>query len=73
MSVTALLWMVNPIWEGLIAPLILVLAGYWARPRIEQFFAKVDEIDRLNRVRFPDPPSHVRPMREPYDWEMEGD
>ena len=73
MNVTALLWMVNPIWEGLVAPLILVLAGYWARPRIERFFVKVDEIDRLNRVRFPDPPSHVRPMREPYDWEMEGD
>jgi predicted alpha/beta hydrolase family esterase len=51
----ALLWMLNPLWEGVIAPLILFVVGYWSRPRIERWIERVEEADE----------------RRPYDWDKE--
>lgn len=67
----ALLFMVNPIWQVVIAPLILLTIGYWARPRVEAWLARIDEIERLGR-RYQTPPSHVRKVENgPYDWAAE--
>ena len=70
-----LLFMVNPIWQVVVAPLILLTIGYYARPRVEAWLARMDEIDRINR-RFRPPASHVRRVEDngddgPYDWSAE--
>ena len=35
MTTLALMNMVNPLWEWLLAPGLLIAFGYWLRPRIE--------------------------------------
>ena len=30
-----LLWMINPLWEGVITPMLLIGFGWWVRPRVE--------------------------------------
>ena len=57
----ALLWMTNPLWEGVIAPAILVTLGYWARPRVERF---LDDLDDFDMVAW-------EARRRPYDWRDE--
>jgi len=66
----ALLWMLNPLWEGFIAPAILISIGYWMRPRLERWYA---DLDRRYPPGFFDeePPSHVRPLRHPYDQDAD--
>jgi len=65
------MWMVNPLWEGFISPLLLLGIGYWARPRVERLLDRMDE--RCPDTATQDYPrtSHVRALPMPYDWAKE--
>ena len=46
MTTLALMNMVNPLWEWLLAPGLLIAFGYWLRPRIEdEILREISEDD----------------------------
>lgn len=69
----ALLWMVSPIWEAVIAPVVLITVGYWARPRVEEWLDRLDEHCPDTATRDYPRTSHVRALPVPYDWANEED
>jgi hypothetical protein len=75
----ALMEMTNPIWEWLIAPIVLVSLGFFVGHFVGRWERREDRADDRQRRQFSAPPSHGLPSpplwvlpsqdRRPYDWE----